>query len=394
MADTHLVTKGEKGPNASAITWDYVPEFVGIWTAHITNNGLRSLVVDVYDNSTGMLDQIMHQRIRFAAYDQYPIGVLDSNSVIMSPTHAYVITVTPNGPRGSTCVVDDVLVPPSPPIAKMKVVSVNHMDVAVADDGSSDADGTIVSYDWSFGDGGVASGTTATHSYTAVGTYTITLTVKDNDGLTGSASASVEIVDNPPVAAFDFTVSGAAVSVDAGTSSDDYGIVSYAWNWGDGTSETGTTATATHTYSTPPVPSVAPMSIQGRPPGFPYPTFVFVYLPDGVTTVLGADVKVTNSRTGYVMSGVTDEFGFVQFDANAVEGGGCNDGDILSVVATYGVMTGTSSAVVDWINTGNAIMYVTLEGAGPVAHDYTVTLTVTDALGQTSSISKLVTVYW
>ena len=47
--------------------------------------------------------------------------------------------------------------------------------------GSSDADGTIVSYSWDFGDGSVGSGETTSHSYNSEGTYTIVLTVVDND---------------------------------------------------------------------------------------------------------------------------------------------------------------------------------------------------------------------
>ncbi len=318
-------------------------------------------------------------------------GMTATHSYAWDGTYTITLTVKDNDNLVGTTSMDvTVKHKPIPPVASFDAV-VTHMSVAVTST-STDSDGTIVSWDWDFGDGATASGPTASHSYSMTGPFTITLAVTDNDGLMTTATEVVNIVDNPPVADFTFTVDGASVSVDAGTSSDDYGIVSYSWNWGDGT--TGTGKTATHTYSTPPVPSIGPTSIQGRPPGFPYPTFVFVYLPDGVTPVLGANVKVTNSRTGYVMSGVTDEYGFVQFDANAVEGGGCNNGDILSVVATYGAMTGTSSAVVDWVNSGAAIMYITLEGGGPVAHDYTVTLTVTDALGQTSSISKLVTVYW
>jgi PKD repeat protein len=57
--------------------------------------------------------------------------------------------------------------------------------------GSQDPDGTIVSYDWDFGDGSAhGSGQSVTHPY-APGTYTVTLTVTDNNGATATASRSV-----------------------------------------------------------------------------------------------------------------------------------------------------------------------------------------------------------
>jgi PKD repeat protein len=57
--------------------------------------------------------------------------------------------------------------------------------------GSSDPDGSITTYSWLFGDGGSGSGQTVSHTYTVAGTYTATLTVKDNSGLTGTATVSV-----------------------------------------------------------------------------------------------------------------------------------------------------------------------------------------------------------
>jgi methionine-rich copper-binding protein CopC len=54
--------------------------------------------------------------------------------------------------------------------------------------GSTDADGTIVSYAWNFGDGSTASTATATHAYAVGGDYTVNLKVTDNVGLSGSTS--------------------------------------------------------------------------------------------------------------------------------------------------------------------------------------------------------------
>ena len=58
--------------------------------------------------------------------------------------------------------------------------------------GSSDADGTIVSYAWNFGDSGnQTGGTTAQRTYSVAGTYTATLTVTDNAGLTNTKTVTI-----------------------------------------------------------------------------------------------------------------------------------------------------------------------------------------------------------
>ena len=69
---------------------------------------------------------------------------------------------------------------------------------------SSDPDGTIVSYDWDFGDGFLGTGVTAQHTYAAAGTYQVKLTVRDNDGLSSSVTKAVTVsVPNLPVSFVD-----------------------------------------------------------------------------------------------------------------------------------------------------------------------------------------------
>jgi len=48
---------------------------------------------------------------------------------------------------------------------------------------SKDPDGTIVKYDWNFGDEATGEGVIANHTYTFPANYTVTLTVKDDQGL-------------------------------------------------------------------------------------------------------------------------------------------------------------------------------------------------------------------
>jgi PKD repeat protein len=114
--------------------------------------------------------------------------------------------------------------------------------------GSSDADGTIVSYAWNFGDSSMGSGINPAHTYAAAGNYTVRLTVTDNDSLTHTATTTTDIqpVQNrPPVADAgpdQTVVVGDTVVLDGSWSYDDEGDV-LNWNWSFVSKPTPSTAT-------------------------------------------------------------------------------------------------------------------------------------------------------
>jgi PKD repeat protein len=113
---------------------------------------------------------------------------------------------------------------------------------------SADPDGTVASYAWDFGDGSTATGVTASHTYTAAGNYTVTLTVTDDQGATGTTTSVVAATPNQaPAASFTSAVTDRSVSLSATASDADGTVASYAWNFGDGSTATG--ATAAHTYA-------------------------------------------------------------------------------------------------------------------------------------------------
>ncbi len=62
---------------------------------------------------------------------------------------------------------------------------------------SYDPDGTIESYDWAFGDGNTGSGEVVSHTYGSADTYTVTLTVTDNDGATDTTTENVAVEEAP-----------------------------------------------------------------------------------------------------------------------------------------------------------------------------------------------------
>jgi peptide/nickel transport system substrate-binding protein len=190
------VVKNAGSPAHSAVTWEYVPMHYGNWTGRIVNNGLRSLVVDVYDITTGVPDEIMHQRINFRAEDAYPAGTVITHSVIMSPSHKYQITVTPNGPRDSSAVVTSTFKAARPPVASFTCMT-DHLLVSVDGSSSFDIDGTVVAWTWDWGDGSTGDGVMTSHTYETAGTYTVTLLVTDDDGLSNTKGELVSVVVAP-----------------------------------------------------------------------------------------------------------------------------------------------------------------------------------------------------
>jgi PKD repeat protein len=121
--------------------------------------------------------------------------------------------------------------------------------------GSYDPDGTIQGYYWDFGDGGSSTLANPAHTYASAGSYTATLVVTDNGGL--SASKTVAITATPPpnqtpiahaaASPASGTAPLAVTFSSAGSYDPDGSIQSYGWTFGDG--GTSTASSPSHTYS-------------------------------------------------------------------------------------------------------------------------------------------------
>jgi len=205
-------------------------------SASTDNVGITSYTWDLGDGTTGLTGLIpTHQ---YGSLGTYTATVTVADAAGNTDTDTVTITVqdssSPLADAGSDRTVDE--------------------DTAVTFDGSGSTDDVgIANYTWQFGDGTTATGVSPTHTYADPGTYTAALTVEDEAGTaaTDEVRLTVEDVTTPTARAGDDRTAtvDTAVSFDGSASTDNAGIESYAWTFGDGSSATG--ASATRTYQSP-----------------------------------------------------------------------------------------------------------------------------------------------
>ncbi|MFC1972406.1 PKD domain-containing protein [Chloroflexota bacterium] len=162
-----------------------------------------------------------------------------STSGDSNPFHEYrepgnyivFLTVTDDeGQESSTEISVSVEAPSKPPVA---IANFEQHGLAVDFYGEESHDpdgGPIVAWHWSFGDGHVFEGDTATHEYAKGGNYVVVLTVTDDEGQESSTEISVNVESSPALAL-------STSSLDFGTVSAGYtGNKTFqVWNSGGGT---------------------------------------------------------------------------------------------------------------------------------------------------------------
>jgi PKD repeat protein len=124
--------------------------------------------------------------------------------------------------------------PNMPPTAAFTAPSTAPTLISVGfTDHSTDSDGHVVAWLWTFGDGQSSNLRNPTHTYGTVGTLTVKLTVTDNQGAQSSVSHSILVTLNqPPVASFTFTPATPSTReavTFTDTSTDDDGVAREDW---------------------------------------------------------------------------------------------------------------------------------------------------------------------
>jgi len=165
---------------------------------------------------------------------------------------AFSVTLTVTDNAGATDSATQLVQVGSPNLPPVASFTIDPLDPAVGvwvqfnASASFDPDGSIASYQWNYGDGGTDVGPVRWHQFVSGGTFSVTLTVTDNNGGTNSVTQAVQIgsPNLPPVASFTIDPLDPAVGVwvqfNASASFDpDGSIASYQWNYGDGGTDVG-----------------------------------------------------------------------------------------------------------------------------------------------------------
>ena len=213
------------------------------------SSGVSPLTVSFVDESTGGLPSTW----------LWDFGD-GTTSVLSNPSHTYTfagsfdVSLTVSNAYGSDSLTKsaEIVVDFVPPVADFSGTPTSGNSPYVVSFSDESSAGVATSWQWFFGDGGSSTLQHPAHTYTAQGTYSVTLTAGNaygSDTLTKSNYITVgagpelfaEFVGTPQTGTAPLTVSFTDLSVG--------NITSWTWNFGDGT--TSTLQNPVHTFSSP-----------------------------------------------------------------------------------------------------------------------------------------------
>jgi|GEM_PF-872265 len=359
IESTPKVSKGVKASNVPSVTTGNAPLTVNFnGTGSTATKPISSYAWDFGNGQTATGPTAFTTYTDPGIY-QSKLTVTDSDGDKDFSFKTITVNVPPN-------------VPPTAAIGSSGTGGLAPYAVTFDGSGSSDTDGSVVSYAWDFGNERTATGAVASANYTSPGTYTTTLTVTDNRGATGTATKVIVVTGAPNVAptAVIATVSVAGtipltVNLSGSNSSDtDGSIATYAWNLGNGQTATGPSAQAVFTEA-------------GE-----YTVTLVVTDDRGATSTQTLTINVSedsNIPPGAVIgSDVVSGSAPLQVNFN-----GTASSDVDGTIATYAWNFGNGQ-------NGSGVTPPTVTYALPGV--YTATLTVTDTRGATGTVSRTITV--
>ena len=198
---------------------------------------IASYLWDFGGSETSSLADTSHT---FSTVGQHVVSLTVTDSAGATHTETTTIQVDPN-------------LAPTAVATAVPTAGKSPLTVAFTGSASTDADGSVAGYAWTFGDGGTADVANPSHQYSAPGSYTATLVVTDDNGAVDTTTVAVQVNANQaPTAVAGSNVTGGqaplTVAFNSNSSSDpDGGIVAHHWSFGDGNSSTS--ANPTYTYS-------------------------------------------------------------------------------------------------------------------------------------------------
>lgn len=174
-------------------------------------------------------------------------GGTEGTSTVQNPTHVFTTegshTITLSVKTDKGCTSDPVstqtiFINPRP-VADFDLPGNVCLPAAAAlfNNTTTISGNTAMTYDWSFGDGGTSVAQSPTHSYTAVGPFTVTLTATSNNGCKHTTSKTYNKVFAQPVAVITaptgVCLGNAASFSSSSSTAPASSVTGWNWNFGD-----------------------------------------------------------------------------------------------------------------------------------------------------------------
>ena len=186
--DSEMITIKVTNPPPVA-SFEVSTEFPRAWvlatfdasTSYDSNGEIVSYTWDFGDGNTGSGVSTNHAYTKEGSYTVI-LAVTDNEGETATIRRTITVQQGGGGCGGGTC--DDYGDPPLAVISGLPSCQGGTVDVSIRFDGSYSraAEGTIVRYEWDFGDGETATGAIVRHAYEHTGRYEVILTVHDNSG--------------------------------------------------------------------------------------------------------------------------------------------------------------------------------------------------------------------
>lgn len=183
MAETVLI---DGGNTAGSLIRDVSNQWLVMFSKTKELQGSVSYSADYNGNSRHLITGL-----EFGVYDIYKNGELISTG---QPSNQNILSFEANS-GGSFQLTNSGKTPNNPPVAAPASDSTGgNAPLTVDFTGSgSDVDGNIVSYSWSFGDGGTSNQQNPSHTFNSAGNYSVLLTVTDDKGATDTKTLHVYV---------------------------------------------------------------------------------------------------------------------------------------------------------------------------------------------------------
>ena len=248
-AGTYTVTLTAEGPGGSdiaicqsCITVSHPAPIAGFTTS--TTSGTYDLPVQFQSTSTGVIDELLWD------FGDGSTATGSSPSHTYTAAGTYTVTLIASGPGGddteicSACITVD---HPAPVAGFSSSTTSGTYDLLVQF--TSTSTGPIDTLVWDFGDGSSGQGSSPSHTYTAAGTYTVTLTASGPGGEDIAICTDCITVSHPaPIAGFTASTTSGTYDLPVTFTNTSTGVIdSISWDFGDGT--TSAESSPSHIYT-------------------------------------------------------------------------------------------------------------------------------------------------